>query len=571
MTTLTPKGRTFRKCAGAALAILAVAAAYAVLPMGSSSAQEQSLLSGRVTSPSQQALAGIPVKAHRAGSNVTVAVYTNTRGEYSFPGWSDLTPGSHAVTIELPDFVHVKQEAVSVSAGQTTRLDFTLHARQPSVEDATASEIVAALPGTDTEKFLFAQCSNCHTLQWALATPHTKEEWAQIVVRMMGPRRAASTAPGSMTYQQKKFIEPLAEYLASIRGVGSSDEIPFTLRPRPTDAAATSLVVTEYTIPRGGARELDMLRGDPRFVWPHDVIVNENYAYYTDHFSYVLGRLDRNTGVATELPYPLPPGGGRDPMGGDGRAGNPGGGSHDLLFDPEGNVVIGMDDATVRYDPKTGQFTHWASGNNMFGLDPAGNVWHTDDGGPLVKIDTSTGQIREYEIPTNDGVYGMDTDSQGRTIINIWRNGKIGIFDPRTEVYAEYPTPTPGSGPRRGQIDAQDRLWVAEYYAGQLAMFDPATTEIKEFALVPGTKAYDPPYAAPYSTTVDDERQQVWTTDFNSARIFRFDMQTEKTTEFFMPGNYEVRDLTVEPFAPRPTFWIPSYRPPSRIVKVQVR
>ena len=270
-------------------------------------------------------MAGIPVKAHRADSNVTVAVYTNTRGEYSFPSWSDLKPGSHAVTIELPDFVHVRQEAVSVSAGQTTRLDFTLHARQPSVEDATASEIVAALPGTDTEKMLFSQCSNCHTLQRALGTPHTEEEWAQIVARMMGPRRAAGTVPGSMTYQQKKFIKPLAEYLASIRGVGSSDKIPFTLRPRPTDAAATSLVVTEYAIPRGGARELDMLRGDPRFVWPHDVIVNANYAYYTDHFSYVLGRLDRNIGVATELPYPLPPGGGRDPMGGDGRAGNPGG------------------------------------------------------------------------------------------------------------------------------------------------------------------------------------------------------------------------------------------------------
>ena len=106
MTTLT---RTFRKCAGAALAILAVAAAYAVLPIGSSSAQEQSLLGGRVTSPSQQVLAGIPVKAHRADSNVTVVVYTNARGEYSFPGWSDFTPGSHAVTIELPDFVHLKR------------------------------------------------------------------------------------------------------------------------------------------------------------------------------------------------------------------------------------------------------------------------------------------------------------------------------------------------------------------------------------------------------------------------------------------------------------------------------
>jgi virginiamycin B lyase len=230
-----------------------------------------------------------------------------------------------------------------------------------------------------------------------------------------------------------------------------------------------------------------------------------------------------------------------------------------------------MDRGTVRFDPKTQQFTGWASGNNMFGLDPAGNVWHTDDGGPLVKIDTRTGTFTEYRIPTNDGVYDMDTDSRGRTIINIWRNAKIGIFDPRTEDYAEYRTPTPDSGPRRGEIDARDRMWVAEYYSGRLAMFDPAKGEIKEFPLIAGTRPYGPPYLAPYTTAVDDKNQLVWATDFNSNRIFRFDMKTEKTTEFFMPGNYEVRDLTAEPEAPRPTLWIPSYRPPSTIVKVQLR
>jgi virginiamycin B lyase len=230
-----------------------------------------------------------------------------------------------------------------------------------------------------------------------------------------------------------------------------------------------------------------------------------------------------------------------------------------------------MDRGTVRFDPRTERFSGWPSGNNMFGLDPTGNVWHTDDGGPLFKIDTTTGTVTEYKIPTNDGVYDMDTDSKGRTIINIWRNAKIGVFDPRSEAYAEYKTPTPDSGPRRGDIDARDRLWVAEYYSGLLAMFDPANGQIKEFPLVPGAKAYGPPYLAPYTATVDDKNQLVWATDFNSNRIFKFDMKTEKSTEFFMPGNYEVRDLTAEPSAPRPTLWIPSYRPPSKIVKVQIR
>src|SRR5207302_7650208 len=141
---------------------------------------------------------------------------------------------------------------------------------------------------------------------------------------------------------QKQFIEPLADYLVSIRGPGSSDTIPFKQRPRPTDAASSSLVVTEYALPRGGARELYMLRGDPRFVWPHDVIMNDQYAYYTDHFSYTIARLDRKTGEVKEMPFEAPTGAGRDPNGGDGRPGNPGGGTHELQFDQHGNVIVGM-------------------------------------------------------------------------------------------------------------------------------------------------------------------------------------------------------------------------------------
>jgi hypothetical protein len=38
-----------------------------------------------------------------------------------------------------------------------------------------------------------------------------------------------------------------------------------------------------------------------------------------------------------------------------------------------------------------------------------------------------------------------------------------------------------------------------------------------------------------------------------------------------MPGPYEVRDLTVEEGTERPTLWLPVYRPPAKIVKVQVR
>ena len=123
-------------------------------------------------------------------------------------------------------------------------------------------------------------------------------------------------------------------------------------------------MVTEYALPRGGARELYMLRGDPRFVWPHDVVMNDKYAYYTDHFSYILGRVDLKTGEGKEIPFQLPEGAGRDGGGGDLRPGNPAGGELELQFDHSGNVIVGMEKGTVKYDPKTGQFMRWSAGHS---------------------------------------------------------------------------------------------------------------------------------------------------------------------------------------------------------------
>jgi streptogramin lyase len=559
---------------GTAIAALAMAAACTV-GGAALAADGVSLLAGKVVSSTGEALAGIPIKAHRQNSTMTVAVYTDAKGEYSFPGWSDLSPGSYSVAVEMPDFEQVAKP-IAIAADKTAKIDFTLKAKPLAYEDATASEIIAGLPGTDQQKTLFSQCSNCHTLQWALQAGRTKEEWVAVVKKMAG-RAAEQETPGTYAFGQKQFIEPLAEYLTSIRGPESSDTIPFKARPRPTDAASTNLVVTEYALPRGGERELYMLRGDRRFVWPHDVVMNDKYAYYTDHFSYMLGRIDVRTGEAKEIPFQVPKGAGREGrnmMGeGDTRPGAPGGGAHELQFDRAGNVIVGMDNGTVKYDPETGRFASWSAGRAMFGLDPDGNVWNLQRNGDLVKIDLSSEELKRttFQIPKNRGIYDTDTDSKGRTHLYIWQEGKIGIFDPKATQYSEYLTPTPMSGPRRGQIDGKDRLWAAEFYAGQLVMFDPDKKTLKEFPLVNGTKPYTAPFAEPYSASADDKHQMVWTHDFSSGRLYRIDMNTGHSTEYLTPSNYEVRDLKVDTAAERPTVWVPAYRPPSKLVKMQMR
>jgi hypothetical protein len=111
---------------GTAFAAVAVVAACAsVWPSAARAADGAPLLAGKVVSSTGDALAGIPIKAHRDNSAITVAVYTDAKGEYSFPTWSDLTPGSYTVGIELPDFEHSAQP-VAVSQGSAAKIDFTL-------------------------------------------------------------------------------------------------------------------------------------------------------------------------------------------------------------------------------------------------------------------------------------------------------------------------------------------------------------------------------------------------------------------------------------------------------------
>src|SRR4051794_2801982 len=127
---------------GTAFTALAIAGTCAFGPFsGALAAEATSLLAGKVVSSTGEALAGIPIKAHRDNSPITVAVYTDAKGEYSFPTWSNLTPGSYSVAVELPDFERIAQP-VAVSEGKAAKIDFTLKSKQLAYEDATTSEII---------------------------------------------------------------------------------------------------------------------------------------------------------------------------------------------------------------------------------------------------------------------------------------------------------------------------------------------------------------------------------------------------------------------------------------------
>ena len=83
---------------------------------------------------------------------------------------------------------------------------------------------------------------------------------------------------------------------------------------------------------------------------------------------------------------------------------------------------------------------------------------------------------------------------------------------------------TPGAGPRRVWSDSKGRLWVAEWNAGNVGVYDPGAKDWKVYML-PGEQ----PHA--YAVYVDD-KDKVWLTDFTANAIVKFDPETERFERF---------------------------------------
>jgi virginiamycin B lyase len=88
--------------------------------------------------------------------------------------------------------------------------------------------------------------------------------------------------------------------------------------------------------------------------------------------------------------------------------------------------------------------------------------------------------------------------------------------------------------------DSKGRIWASQWNAGQVAVYDPASGEWREWRL-PG----DNPQA--YAVFVDDE-DKVWLSDFGANSLVRFDPETEQFTSYPLPSNPgDVRQILGRP------------------------
>ncbi|HEX9389357.1 MAG TPA: hypothetical protein VF918_23730 [Anaerolineales bacterium] len=277
----------------------------------------------------------------------------------------------------------------------------------------------------------------------------------------------------------------------------------------PTTSNAVSseeYTIQEYPVPAGSH--------------PHDVApASDGVVWYTAQISGALGRLDPATGETRHIPL----GSGSSP--------------HGVIIGPDGAPWItdsGLN-AIVRVDPQTEEVQKFPlptesgyANLNTAVFDKNGILWFTGQNGVYGRLDPSSGDMKVYEAPRGRGPYGITTAPDGTVYYASLANSYVGRIDPQTGEATVLEPPTSNQGARRVWSDSQGRIWVSEWNAGQVAVYNPADDSWQEWKL-PGNG----PQA--YAIYVDDQNI-TWLSDFGANAIVRFDPASETFTSFELPS-----------------------------------
>src|ERR1019366_4491229 len=239
-----------------------------------------------------------------------------------------------------------------------------------------------------------------------------------------------------------------------------------------------------------------------------------------------------------------------------------------------------------KFDRKTEQFVNWSlpqesvsPGTRTTFLAPTrdGRVWIKDDvDHKAFRLDPLTGQFAGYsqfppginfsgqsapranfpnDLSAQDkaapqhNIYGISADSLGNEYGADILGDAIAKVDAQTGKATMFPLPKPKSGPRRMHVDAQDRLWIGEFYGNRLAMLDTKTGEIQEWL-------HPIAWYGPYDAAID-KGGNVWTGSMSTDLITRFNPKTGKFNHYLLPllGS-NVRRVDVDNSGARPVFWV---------------
>jgi virginiamycin B lyase len=158
------------------------------------------------------------------------------------------------------------------------------------------------------------------------------------------------------------------------------------------------------------------------------------------------------------------------------------------------------------------------------------------------RLDPSTARIEVFDAPVapdtadGPGPSGIAATAKGEVFYASIAGSHLGKVDPGTGMAEIVEPPTREQGARQLWPDERGRVWLSEWNAGQLGVFDPVSGGWREWRL-PG------PSPRPEAVLVD-ARDQVWLSDADANALVRFDPVSERFTTIPLPaGNAEVRHL----------------------------
>ena len=472
------------------------------------------------------ALYAVRVRARDAERHITYTVFTN-KGHYQI---YNLPPGTYEMSA-LQDGFDSSGPSVELKASETKTADVALKAR-PDKLRAELVDFDTLFPPSATRDYLTQNCMGCHGYEhipWQRMGGRDEEAWTTAVGRMFdmnGTNRYTGVPQVNPAAIPQEKRDAIIKYFSEIFPQDGKPR-DFKLDDLPLDEAALSRAIyIEYDLPPAlpGKKDDEISSHD---VWPSKF---SSTVYVSEMGMDSVQALDTH-----RIDYPgrfrtyvLPnPDAARRVLG-----------PHGITQAKDGHVYAAeIDESSIgEVDPETGKVTQYEtptrSTPHTIRSDSKGNVWFTEmQGKSLIgKLDAVTKKITEYDPSPSDAnahYYGMTVDQKDR----VWAVGmtshKIVGYDPKTDKWSVYPTPTQPSGPRRPTVDSKGKVWFSEHIGQALGMLDPDTGKIVEykdpFKLGGGYECYA------------DSQDNIWVTLRSYGVLARFDQKTKKYTYFPEP------------------------------------
>ena len=338
------------------------------------------------------------------------------------------------------------------------------------------------------------------------------------------PRRATNTILVSHNFAIDDATgESLAEGEAVIVAPGRGRK-GFEVVSRLEAGEWTRLGPAAARPPRVELREYKVFEG----AGPHDVAPTAGgKVWFTAQAAGELGRLDPRSGRVRRVPL------------------GPGSAPHGVIVGPDRAawVTDGGLNAIVRVDARSLRVRRFplpadrAGANlNTATFDRRGRLWFTGQSGVYGRLDPRSGRMRVFDAPRGPGPYGISTTGTGAVWYASLAGSHIARIDTRSGRARIVEPPTEGQGARRIWPDSRGRLWVSEWNAGKLGVYNPRTRRWREWRL-PGANPQ------PYAVYVD-ESDMVWLTDFGANALVRFDPARRRFKRFGLPhAGADVRQL----------------------------